>query len=100
MCRVWQAGHVAGMTGEGIIMLKTTDVPNLRCVRCDEPIKPLAGGIGTASSGMWDDAGVDQFMAGYGSVYDSVTFVVGICDKCIGRLLAAESIYLERYNEN
>ena len=36
---------------------------------------------------MWNDAGVHDFIPGYGSKHDGIKFIIGICDDCIEKNL-------------
>lgn len=57
---------------------------NIKCIVCKKELKRIMPDSNLPSeSGMWNDAGVHEFIPGYGSKYDMTKFIVGICDDCI-----------------
>ena len=73
--------------------MKSSDL-TLACVRCDKPIKPMYDECKHPERGAYHDAGVHEFVVGYGSAqYDTSTFIIGICDACLVKLHKAGTIY-------
>lgn len=66
--------------------IKSKDI-DLKCVVCRRQLKPLDEGEYEPEKDMWDDAGVHDFVPGYGSRHDSSHIILGICDDCIEELI-------------
>ena len=82
------------------------------CIRCDTEIIssfPLDGNTNDTNDVldklMWNDGGVDTFSLNYGSIYDSNVYAIGLCDKCLKKLIKDKKIlflynYMGYYNED
>jgi hypothetical protein len=61
----------------------------MNCLLCNKKIYRLYNEEGRPQrppeQDMWKHAGVHEFIPGYGSRYDSVKFIIGICDECIDK---------------
>lgn len=57
-----------------------------RCLCCEKILKHLGNRNVADSVGTWEDAGVHEFIPGYGSKHDMTVFELGLCDECIDEL--------------
>ena len=55
----------------------------MKCIVCGKELVQLEPTDIEPAKGMWDGAGVDDFLVGYGSHHDMEMFTIGICDDCI-----------------
>ena len=65
---------------------------DLKCICCGRKLKFLYKGLYEPEVDMWNNAGVHQFVPGYGSRHDSKEFIVGICDDCLTKKLEDGSV--------
>jgi hypothetical protein len=62
----------------------------MNCIVCKKPISILEdfGDETDPVSACWCNAGVHEFIVGFGSRHDTERFVIGICDDCLDTLEA------------
>ena len=71
----------------------------LKCICCGKIVNRIYNDTDySPESDMWKNAGVHDFIPGYGSRYDSMRFVIAICDDCIEKnldrmIITDENIY-------
>ena len=63
----------------------------MKCVVCKKELRILHND-GNPATSCWHDGAVDNFIAGYGSKYDTTHFIVGICDDCLDDLVGCDII--------
>ena len=63
--------------------MKSSEI-ELKRVVCGNPIHVIEDCADSPPEiAAWDGAIVDTILGGYGSKFDDVKFVIGICDNCI-----------------
>jgi hypothetical protein len=66
-----------------------------RCIKCEKILNSLCERSVEDSVGSWDDAGVHEFVPGYGSKHDMTVFELGLCDACIDELSARGTLTIK-----
>lgn len=71
--------------------MKSKDV-ELKCICCGVRLEYISDGDSVPEVDMWKNAGVHDFIPGFGSRHDMSDMIVGICDDCIKKKLETEQL--------
>lgn len=72
----------------------------MKCVCCGTEVLRVMGSPNGAppEQDAWDGAVVDRIAAGFGSRYDTSTFLVALCDPCIAKKIEDGVLQQTRWN--
>jgi hypothetical protein len=58
---------------------------NIKCICCSKELLTIFDDVPNKAS--YSNGGADNINIGYGSIYDTENFYIGICDDCIKKKL-------------